>query len=76
MANNSEKAEGSCVEVDEARLEAIGSELNEDFTSFVKAYSGRMTANRKAHGDMWSSDPLISNDIEACQEVAAALANS
>jgi|DEB0MinimDraft_6_1074348.scaffolds.fasta_scaffold38076_3 hypothetical protein len=64
------------VEVNDARLDKIGDELNEDFTSFVKAYSGRMTANRKAHGDMWSSDPLISNDIEACQEVAAALANS
>ena len=29
---------------------------------------------RKANGDMWSSTPLVSNDLEACQEIAAALA--
>jgi hypothetical protein len=62
------------VPLDDARLETTDKELNEDFTGFVKAYSERMTANRKANGDMWSSDPFISNDLEACKELAAAFA--
>ena len=64
------------VDLDDSRLKIMSSDLNDQFTSFVKAYSGRMTANRKANGDMWSSDRLISNDLEACQEIAAALAKS
>ena len=31
---------------------------------------------RKANGDMWSSTPLVSNDLEACQEIAAALSGA
>ena len=62
------------VDLDDTRLKLMGNDLNDDFTNFVKAYSTRMPANRKANGDMWSSDPLISNDLDACKELAAAFA--
>jgi len=62
------------VDLDDTRLKLMGNDLNDDFTNFVKAYSTRMTANRKANGDMWSSDPLISNDLDSCKELAAAFA--
>ena len=62
------------VDLNDTRLKLMGNDLNDDFTNFVKAYSTRMTANRKANGDMWSSDPLISNDLDACKELAAAFA--
>jgi len=34
----------------------------------------RVMNKRKANGDMSSSTPLVSNDLGACQEIAAALA--
>ena len=69
------KLEDRGVRLDDARLKVIDEELNDDFTSFLKAYSQRMETNRKTNGDMWSSDPLISKDLEACEEIAAAVAN-
>lgn len=70
----SAKLKNRGVDLDDTRLKLMGNDLNDDFTNFVKAYSTRMTANRKANGDMWSSDPLISNDLDSCKELAAALA--
>jgi hypothetical protein len=70
-----DKLEDRGVRLDDARLKVIDEELNDDFTSFVKAYSQRMEANRKTNGDMWGSDPMISKDLEACKEIAAAVAD-
>ena len=69
------KLEERGVDIDDDRQITISNDLNDEFISFVKAYSSRMEANRKASGDMWSSDSLITADLKACDWVTSAVGN-